>query len=167
MFNVGDLIIYSAQGICHIDDICEKTYEGVTRNYYILHPLDNCKLKISVPVDNDKVTMMELIDRNKAEKILESFKLPGIDWIELSSQRNQIYSDIVKQGNRLEIARIINTLMRKKQKAVVNKRNLNTKDNNLLSLVQNILFSEVAMSLDTTYEVINEKINCLINEYDY
>lgn len=167
MFNVGDLIIYSAQGICHIDDICEKTYEGVTRNYYILHPLNNCKLKISIPVDNDKVTMLELIDKNKAEEILESFKLPGISWIELNSQRNQIYSEIVKQVNRMEISKIVNTLLRKKHKADVDGKKFGVRDNKLLTLVQNILFTELAMSLNTTYEVISEKIHSLINEYEY
>lgn len=111
MFNVGDLIIYSAQGICRIDDICERTYSGVTKNYYILHPLDNKKLMISTPVDNDKVTMLKLIDKNEAEEILESFRLPGIGWIEVRSERNQIYSEIVKQGNRMEISRIANALM--------------------------------------------------------
>ena len=60
MFDIGDLIIYSAQGICHIDDICKKTYAGVTRNYYILHPVHNSKLKISTPVDNNKLTMLKL-----------------------------------------------------------------------------------------------------------
>lgn len=167
MFSIGDLIIYSAQGVCHIDDICEKTYEGVTRNYYIMHPMNNSKLKISTPVDNDKVSMLELIDRRKAEELLESFKLPGIDWIELNSQRNQTYSEIVKRGNRLEISSIVNTLMRRKHKAEINKKSLNSKDNKLLTLVQNTLFTELAMSLDTTYEAINEKVNSLINEYEY
>ncbi|MDF2672478.1 MAG: CarD family transcriptional regulator [Clostridiales bacterium] len=167
MFNIGDLIIYSAQGVCHIDDICEKTYAGVTRNYYILHPMNNTKLKISTPVDNDKVAMLELIDRNEAVEIIESFKLPGIDWIELSGQRNQMYSEIVKKGNRLEISSIVNTLMRKKHKAEISRKTLNSRDNKLLTLVQNTLFTELAMSLNTTYEVINGKVNSLINEYEY
>ena len=39
MFNVGDIIIHSAHGLCEIDDICEKTYGDTTRTYYVLHPL--------------------------------------------------------------------------------------------------------------------------------
>lgn len=53
MFDIGDLIIYSGQGICHIDDICAKTYLDVTEAYYVLHPIENCKLTISIPVDKE------------------------------------------------------------------------------------------------------------------
>ena len=102
MFSIGDLIIYSGQGICCIDDICAKTYCDVTRDYYVLHPIENCKLTISIPVDNDKVKMLRLIDRNEAEEIIESFKLPGINWIEICSQRAKIYFKIVMKGENNE-----------------------------------------------------------------
>lgn len=163
MFNIGDLIIYSAQGICRIDDICEETYLGVTRSYYILHPLENCKLKISSPVDNDKVTMLELINRKEAEEILESFKLPGISWVEINSQRAQLYTQTVKQGNRKDISKVVNTLMRRKHKAEMNGKKLFEQDNRLLTFIQNILFTELAMSLNTTFDAINEKITNLIS----
>jgi CarD family transcriptional regulator len=167
MFNIGDLVIYSSHGMCHIDDICEKTYFGVTRSYYVLHPLQDSKLMISVPVDNDKVTMLELIHRDEAEEILESFKLPGIGWIELNNLRNQIYSETVKTGNHKEISKIVNTLMRKKHKAEVNGKKFFERDSKLLAFVQKILFTELAVSLNTTFEAIYEKSTSLINVTEY
>lgn len=163
MFNIGDLIIYSAHGVCCIDTICTKTYWGITRNYYVLHPLKNCSLRINIPVDNDKVTMLELIGRDEAEEIIQSFKLPGINWIEMSGQRAQIYSEIVKKGNRKEISKIVNTLMRKKYRANINGQKFYEQDNNLLVFIQNIMFTELAMVLDTTFEAVSEKIIGLIS----
>jgi CarD family transcriptional regulator len=58
MFDIGDVIIYSEHGLCQIDDICEKTFAGVTRTYYILHPLAQENLQISTPIDNNKVVML-------------------------------------------------------------------------------------------------------------
>jgi CarD family transcriptional regulator len=135
MFNVGDLIIYSAHGICHIDDVCEKTYDGVTKNYYVLHPLQNTKLTISTPVDNTSVVMLELIQKDEAREILESFKIPGTGWIEKINQREQIYSGIVKTGNRSEISKIVNTLMRKAHEAERNKKKLYEHDRKLLTSI--------------------------------
>ncbi|HEY2420003.1 MAG TPA: CarD family transcriptional regulator, partial [Neobacillus sp.] len=61
MLNIGELIIYSGHGICKVDDICDKTYLGNTKTYYVLHPLVNShQLTISTPVDNEKVTMTRL-----------------------------------------------------------------------------------------------------------
>jgi CarD family transcriptional regulator len=167
MFSIGDLIIYSAHGICRIDDICEKTYMGDTKYYYDLHPIENCKLKISTPVDNEKVTMMDLIDRKEAEEILESFKLPGVKWIELGNERVQKYSDMVKHGERKEISMILNTLMRIKYKAEIRQKKFHEKDSRLLSRIQTILFMELAMSLNTTFDEINQRITNYIKEYEY
>ena len=66
MFEIGDLIIYSAHGICKIDDICERTVSGVTRSYYVLHPMENyTQLTIRTPVNNDKVVMLSLLKKRK------------------------------------------------------------------------------------------------------
>jgi CarD family transcriptional regulator len=144
MFNVGDLIIYSAHGVCEIDDICEKTGLGVTKDYYVLHPIQDSKLTISTPVDNDMVMMLELLHRDEAENIIESFSKPGISWLEISSQRAEIHNSIVKKGNRKEIATVLNTLMRKKYRADINKKKLYEQDLKLLTFIQNILIRELA-----------------------
>lgn len=163
MFQVGDIIIYSAHGICHIDNICEKTFGDITKKYYELHPLADCKLRINVPVDNNKLAMLELMSKCEAEEILESFRTMGVNWIDTNTERNQIYSGIVKTGNRKEITKIVNTLMRKKYIAEVNGKRFCEQDNRLLISIKNILFAEIAMTLGTTIEDINDKVISLIS----
>lgn len=70
--------------------------------------------------------------------------------------------EVVKQGNRKEIAKVVNTLMRKKYKAECNGRKFHKTDNYLLTYVENILFAELAMSFNTTFEEIYEKVMSLI-----
>jgi len=83
MFNIGELIIYSAHGICRVDDIFEQIIGGKKRNYYKLHPVDDSSLSISVPVESDKVAMLQLVNKEEAEELLESFREPGEEWIEI------------------------------------------------------------------------------------
>ena len=157
MFNIGDLVIYSAHGICKVDDICEKTVMGITRPYYVLHPIDNKNdLSISTPVDNDKVVMLELIDKGEAVEILESFKNAGIPWIDKPNMRHSTYFDRINTGDRKEIAGIVNTLMRKKVELELHERKLYEQDRKLLNSAKNILFKELAISLDTSFEEIDE-----------
>lgn len=69
MYNIGDLVIYSAHGICKINDICDKTVAGITKSYYVLHPMDNKHhLTISIPVNNDKVAILDLIQKESNPK---------------------------------------------------------------------------------------------------
>nr|WP_243450124.1 CarD family transcriptional regulator [Neobacillus terrae] len=69
------MIIYSAHGICKIDDICEKTISGSTIMYYVLHPVENSKhLTISIPVKNDKVIMLDLLKKRKRKNYSNPLK---------------------------------------------------------------------------------------------
>jgi len=167
MFNIGDSVLYSSHGICLIEDICEKTFMGITKKYYVLHPMEDCKLSISTPVDNPKATMLELIGKEEAEEILESFKQPGIDWIEVDNDRNRIYSDMLKSGNRKDISMIAKTLMKEKIKIESTGKKFHEKDKKLLTNIESTLFTELAFSLNTTYEAINEKVTNFISEYEY
>ena len=162
MFKIGDTIIYSDHGLCEIDDICEQTFAGITRNYYILHPLADTNLKISAPVDSDKVLMLRTMNQEEAESVLQTFNQPGIDWIEDSRQRNREYTDHVQSGDRNSIAKIINTLMRKNAELKLNGKRIYDQDRKLLQLIQSTLFNELALSLDTSYEAIEQRVNRML-----
>jgi len=161
LFNIGDTIIYSAHGLCQIDGISEKTFSGVTKTYYVLHPLNNEKLEISTPVDNK--TISKLMAKEEAEEILNLFKQPGVEWIEKGNQRSQGYALIAKKGDRREIAKVINTLLVKKHSIEKNEKKFPEQDRKLLVSMQGILFSELALSLNTTSEEISAKIVNLLD----
>lgn len=162
MFNIGDIIIYSVHGLCQIEDICEKTISGMTRTYYVLHPLGETSLKISIPINNDKVVMLKPMDKEQAEELIQTFEHPGAAWINDAKQRSHQYVKCVSTGNRDEIAKIANTLMRKNHELKMNNKRLYDQDRSFLQTVQSILYKEMALVLDTTYEAIEERINRLI-----
>ncbi|MBT2681278.1 CarD family transcriptional regulator [Bacillus sp. ISL-35] len=165
MFSIGDMVIYSAHGICKIDDICEKTVLGVTRPYYVLHPMnDNHHLTLSVPVHSDKVALHEMVHKEDAEEILDSFRNPGVDWNDKPNVRHNLFSNIVSNGDRMEIARLINTLMRKKIEAEQNEKKLYEQDRKILDTTQTILFKEIAIALNTTVERIHEHVTRLLKD---
>lgn len=162
MHKVGDLIIYKTHGICQVDAICEKTVLGVSRNYYVMHPVEDPKLTISVPVDKDNVLLQDIVDRGEAEKILECFKQPGMEWIEKNNVRMQKFNEIIRTGDRIEIAKIANTLMRKKREQEANGKKFSEQDSRMLNLTQKILFKELAIALNTSFDVIQDRVEHLI-----
>ncbi|MEF9935372.1 MAG: CarD family transcriptional regulator [Clostridium sp.] len=159
MFNKGDLIIYSSHGICCIDSICDIDVLGESKKYYILHPIENAKLKISIPVDSKKVLMKELVTESEAKDIFESFSGDGIEWIEASSYRNKVYSDILKNGGRDQISGLLNTLLRREQVAISDGKVFNERDSKLIKSIKSVLFKEMALALDISYEQVEQKVN--------
>ncbi|RDW16100.1 CarD family transcriptional regulator [Oceanobacillus arenosus] len=158
MFDIGDQIIYSVHGLCKIDDICEKTFGNKTRNYYVLHPLDDLRLTINVPVNSDQAVMLKVMEKEEAEEILQSFLQPGITWIEDPRQRNKEYSSLINTGDRKSIVKIANTLIKEQYYASQNKKRLYDQDRNLLTNIQNIMFEELAVSLNTSVGEISQRV---------
>ncbi|WP_453992890.1 CarD family transcriptional regulator [Bacillus nitroreducens] len=163
MFNKGDLVIYSNMGICRINDICEKTYAGTTREYYVMHPIEDETLTIQNPVNNDRVMMKKIIGTIEAEEVLESFKVPGIEWIDNGNERNRTYSGIVSSGDRKGISSIINTLLCKKYNLEMADKKISEQDRKLLLSTEKVLFREIAIALNTTVEAISNQVDRMIS----
>ncbi|GAA0472129.1 CarD family transcriptional regulator [Alkalibacillus silvisoli] len=161
MLNIGDLIIYTSHGICRIDDISSMKINGVTKKYYVLHPIENDQqqLTINAPVDNDKIKMMKLINKDEAEKILESFDKEGAEWIDNPNLRSQTYKKVVNSGDRFDIAKVVNTLIKKKHELESNGKKFYEQDHKHLTNIQDILFKELALALDLSTDEIHQKIN--------
>ncbi len=158
MHKVGELITYSTHGICQIDNITSKTFNGVTKDYYELHPIDNEKLSISIPVVSNIAKILDIMEEKEARKVLHSFQEAGIEWIDNNRLRQQTYNEITRKGNRLEIAKILQTLMSKKLEAEENQKKLLDQDLKLLLSIQNIIYRELSYSLKIPTKSIIEMI---------
>ncbi|CAM4462099.1 CarD family transcriptional regulator [Paenibacillus phoenicis] len=158
MFDKGDLISYSVHGVCRIDEVCVKSLAGVSKTYYELHPLSNETLKISIPVDRAPLQLQKLMGPEEAMALIDSFMAPGIPWIDNNHERHHNYSAIVKTGDREGIAKVANTLMRRKQWSEQNHKKLGNQDNQLLLGIQNTSFNEMAIVLKTTYDDVLQAV---------
>ena len=165
LFKAGDLIIYSTHGVCRIDDISNKTVAGETKSYYTLHPINNTqKLEISIPVDNDSIMMLTLLEADEATVILESFRSPGVEWNPHSNNRNREFLNVVHSGNRHDIAQIINTLTRRQVEALQSNKRLYEQDRKILENAKTILIKELSLALDLSEEAIDRKISTYLQE---
>ncbi|ANU26384.1 CarD family transcriptional regulator [Planococcus versutus] len=162
MFAIGDHIIYSTHGLCRINDICDETVSGVTKKYYKLHPLENTLVTISTPVGNDKVVMLKLLQKEQALEIIDVFKKPEVE--SQTPQNPKTQPNKIHSGDRMQIAGVINALMRKKFDTQIQKESFYAHDYKLLNNTQIILFKELAHAMDISFEDINKMINELVTE---
>lgn len=157
MYNIGDLVIYSGHGICKVHEITDQTYAGITRKYYVLQPIENDQqLTINIPVDTDKI--YPLVNQEEARELLQSFQSEGAKWINNHQQRARIYADRVNSGNRMEIAKVANTLIRKKIEVEKEGKKFYQQDSKLLASIESILFHELAIALNTSKSKIAEDV---------
>ncbi|MFQ9798058.1 MAG: CarD family transcriptional regulator [Clostridia bacterium] len=100
VFQVNDMIVYGAHGVCRIAEIEERDFNGSSIEYYILKPVYDEKATIFVPVLNDRLTakMRRVLSKDEIEALIESMPNEDTLWIENEMQRKERYKEIVSRG---------------------------------------------------------------------
>ncbi len=158
MYNVGDVVIYSSHGLCSIEDICEQTFNDITKTYYALKPLNEPQLFIRIPIDNSQKRLRDVIKKEDALNILHSFTSPGVEWIEQSTHRLRFHLEIIKSGNRQKQANLLNTLLRKKLEYSATEKKFPNQEEKLLKSLQETIFSEFSIALNKSSDEIYEYV---------
>ena len=52
MFEKDHVFIYGTKGVCRVKDICTCDYGAGRKEYYILQPVFDSRLSLSIPVDS-------------------------------------------------------------------------------------------------------------------
>ncbi|MEK4426749.1 CarD family transcriptional regulator [Solibacillus sp. FSL K6-1523] len=163
MYNVGDTVIYSSHGLCSIEEICEQTFSEITKNYYVLKPLNDPNLTIRTPVDNSNTQIRDIMKKEEAIKILHSFTSPGIEWVEQSTHRMRLHTEIIKTDDRQKQAHLLNTLLRKKMDYEALEKKFPMQEEKLLLTLQELIFSEFSIVLNKSSEEIYDEVLAQLN----
>lgn len=158
MFKQGDYIMYSNYGACFIDDIMEKTIENETKLFYIMRPICEDKTRIMTPINNKKVKMREIMSLEGAENIFNVIMNGNVNLITDRKQREKAYTKILKEGNPIDLAEIILTLLLEKNEKEETGKNISVADKKYLEQAEKLLYSELSVCLDIEMDQVKEKV---------
>ena len=160
MFSVGDYVVYK-RNVCKIKEIkrsCEKFY-------YVLSPIDDESLIIKVPKTDDNLLMRNIITKEDSEKLINS--IPSIDIIKSNDKllENE-YKNLLSSGKLEDLIKIIKTTYLRNADRVANHKKIGEKDDNYFKKAEKLLYNELSISLDLSYndtaEYIKKKVESLI-----
>ncbi|HHU72124.1 MAG TPA: hypothetical protein GXZ21_08850 [Clostridiales bacterium] len=163
MFHKGEYIIYSHHGVCYIDEIKENTIDKETKLYYIMHPF-NEKSKIMTPVDNDKVRMRPIMSSEEAEEVLESVSSDNIYVFEDRKRKDQVYTQIIRDGDPMEIIKVITSILIDEQEKIEEGKKLSTTDKRVLDKAEKFLYPELSLALGLEIDTIRDRVTSLFQE---
>lgn len=144
MYKVNEYVIYR-KDVCKIIDIKEKN----NINYYILVPIDDNSLKIEIPIDNN--ILKSLISKEEANKLIQ--KIPNIKPIEYNDKTiENEYKQLLSTGSKEDLIKIIKTAYLKNKEQIDNKKKISDKNNNYFNKAEKILYNELSIILNMTYE---------------
>ena len=92
MFQVNDVIIYGAQGVCKITGTEEKTVSGKKKTYFVLKPVSENGSTIFAPLDNELVLkkMRRLLTKEEIHKLIDSMESENAEWVANENERKEL-----------------------------------------------------------------------------
>lgn len=146
LFNIGDTVVYGAQGICKISGFDTKTIGKVDVKYYVLKPIFNENTAVFVPVENATLTakMKSVLTKSQAKELI--LKIENIDVIKFSgeNQKREQYKVVLSSNEREKLISLIKTIRLERDTRRENGKKLNINDEQTLRKAEALLYNELA-----------------------
>lgn len=150
MFQINDVIVYGAQGVCRITGTEEKVISGKRKTYFVLKPVGENSSTIFVPTDNEAVLgkIRRLLTKDQIHQLIDSMQSEDPVWLEDEGERKERYKSILAKGDRAELIQMIKAIYaHKQQREAVGKR-LHMSDERFFKDAEQLLYNEFQYVLE-------------------
>ena len=150
MFQVNDVIIYGAQGVCKIAGTEEKTVGGKKKTYFVLKPVNDKGSTIFAPTDNELVLqkMRRLLTKDEIHKLMDSMRSENAVWVSNKNERKELYKSILATGDHMELIKMIKAIYAHKKEREAEGKRLHMSDERFFKDAEQILYNEFQYVLE-------------------
>ena len=160
MYQVGDLIVYGAEGVCEVVSIGPLAIRGAQKGieYYTLSPLYRDGT-IFIPV-NTTVFTRPIISKEEAEDLIDQIPQVPEEVYENSNPRmlNEHYQMYLKSHECLDLVRLIRAIYAKGRNIAEKGRHLGQVDERTIKRAEDMLHGELAAALDIPVDQVKDYI---------
>ena len=162
-YEPGTQVRYGGTGICLIDRIEEVPFPGIppTRLCYVLKPIRNACMEVSVPLDNESLCakMQPLRSREEIDGMLETAEQDEeMSWTDDRKQRGAEFKKILAGGDARVLLRMIRCILRQQAVLLAAGKRLSAMDDNARRDAARMVDEEFAFSLGMTPHEANRYI---------
>lgn len=160
MYKMGDVVVYGTDGLCKIDDITEKKFDGEVIKYYILSPLKRPGETVYVPCKNEKIMerMRAVLSVEQARRLIEDTKIDALAWIDNERARQRVYKEILLCGSSEDIVAMTQNLHVHREKQEKQGKKLHASDEKFLRDAEKMLFEELAYIFDVSLKEVRDMV---------
>ena len=167
-YEAGMHVRYGGTGICLIDRIEEVPYPGPQpmRLCYVLKPVRNSGMEVSVPLDNETLCakMQPLRTPAEIDAMLEAAVHDDpMQWNEDRKQRSAEFRKVLAGGDAPTLLRMIHSILRQQALMKAEGKHLSAMDDNARKDAARMLDEEFGFSLGMTPEAASAYIYDKLN----
>ena len=144
MFQVNDVVVYGAQGVCQITGIEERKLGGERKTFFVLQPKNDVGATCYVPTWNEKAwgKMRKVMTKKEVDALIDSMPNKQPNWIENENERKEAYRRILAGGDQAAIISMIQALFSHKKEREAEGKRLHISDEQFMKEAERILYNE-------------------------
>lgn len=156
MLNVGETVLYAANGVCTVEEITELDFGSGKTKYYILKPVSSSQNTFYIPADNQKMLskIRKILSREEVDEIIASMPDSTAGWIENDLERKNEYKKIIGSGDCKSLVKVIKSIHMHKTEIAENGKKLHQIDEHMLKDAESLLYGEFATVLNIKKEEV-------------
>lgn len=161
MFNVGDKVVYK-RNVCVVKDI--KLNKFTNKECYILIPIDDDSLKITVPVELGDTEIKNIISKEEVESIISN--ISSIDIIKVINDKNieNEYKKCLDEFSHKNLIKIIKTTYLRNKSRIDSKKKISDKDDMYFKMAEKLLYTEFSLALNLSYDDTKDYVVSKVKE---
>ncbi len=161
MLTIGSYVIYGTYGICLVKEIAKDMKVGTKRNdYFVLKPVAAPSSTVYIALTNK--TMLEktkaIPTYEEIHKLISEISESNIIWEENYKLRNDLFNEIITEGNRERILEMIKCIIKKKEELSLENKKLRLADETALRNAEKIINEEFSFVLGIPKEEVGDYI---------
>lgn len=168
MFEKDQLIMCGGHGVCRVVNITGNPVDRLdkVRKYYVLEPVFQKGSTVYTPVDNDKVVMRRIMNKEEAEALAERIDQIETVWIQEEKGREQMYKDAIRTYDCRSLVQIIKTLYLRKQDRLKEGKKVLSSDEQYLRKAEELLYGEMSLALSIPREDVESYIKEAVHKQE-
>lgn len=166
MFQKGEYVIYSNNGICLVQDITTLNISGVDKNreYYLLKPVFASSSTVYIPVDTATASLRPAISKDEADSLIKS--IPDIPTIPLTDEKTleKTYKEYMRSNSCKSWVQLIKTIYLRKENRILKGHKVTALDSRYFNLAETSLYGELSVALGKPRDEVKSYIASCIDE---
>lgn len=160
MLTVGQTVVYGTQGVCTVKEISMLKLGKTKGEYYALSPIDDPGSTVYVPTANEKLIskLRPVLTGEEADALITEAVREPLEWIESDAERKSACDDIVKNGDRKQLMRLVGMLYRRRELLKDQKKHFHNVDAQYLKTAERMLHGELAYALGIAVDDVADYI---------
>lgn len=160
MLTVGQTVVYGTQGVCTVKEISMLKLGKTKGEYYALSPIDDPGSTVYVPTANEKLMskLRPVLTGEEADALITEAVREPLEWIESDAERKSACDNIVKNGDRKQLMRLVGMLYRRRELLKDQKKHFHNVDAQYLKTAERMLHGELAYALGIAVDDVADYI---------